>query len=49
MELNNHKRETLDPEVKAYIEYLEDQLNKKQNTKYMSLHHAFQDVPLEYR
>ena len=49
MELNNHKRETLDHEVKAYIEYLEDQLNKKQNTKYMSLHHAFKDVPLEYR
>lgn len=49
MELNNHKRETLDPEVKAYIEYLEAQLNKNQNTKYMSLHHAFKDVPLEYR
>ena len=49
MELNTHKRETLDPEVKAYIDYLEAQLNKKQNTKYMSLHHAFKDVPLEYR
>lgn len=49
MELNNHKREMLDPEVKAYIDYLEAQLNKKQNTKYMSLHHAFKDVPLEYR
>ena len=28
----------------------EETLNrKKQNTKYMSLHHAFKDVPLEYR
>ena len=49
MKLNNHKREILDPEVKAYIEYLEAQLNKKQNIKYMSLHHAWNDVPVEYR
>ena len=49
MKLNNNIREMLDPEVKAYIDYLEAQLNKKQNTKYMSLHHALKDIPLEYR
>ena len=49
MKLNNNIREMLDPEVKAYIDYLEAQLNKKQNIKYMSLHHTLKDIPLEYR
>lgn len=49
MKLNNNTREMLDPEVKAYIDYLEAKLDKKQNTKYMSLHHALKDIPLEYR